>query len=208
MEYSRHNASIRLAILLAGFHVLIIAASNYLVQLPVTVLGFHATWGAFVFPFIFLTTDLTVRIFGALQAKRIVFYAMVPALIVSYVITVLFRDAQWTGIESLGHFNLFVFRIAMASLSAYVVGQIMDIFVFNKLRQHEVWWYAPLASAIVGNLVDTFTFFTIAFYKTSDTYLAEHLVEIAIVDYAFKIIINSVLFLPMYKVVLDRVKNV
>lgn len=104
MEYSRHNASIRLAILLAGFHVLIIAASNYLVQLPVTVLGFHATWGAFVFPFIFLTTDLTVRIFGALQAKRIVFYAMVPALIVSYVITVLFRDAQWTGIESLGHF--------------------------------------------------------------------------------------------------------
>jgi hypothetical protein len=98
-----------------------------------------------------------------------------------------------------------VARIAIASFSAYVVGQILDIFVFNKLRQHKQWWHAPLASAIFGNLLDTITFFTIAFYKTSDTYLAENLVEIATVDYIFKMIINALFFLPLYKVILDQI---
>ncbi len=196
-----------LVLILAAIHVLIIAASNYLVQFPITILGFHATWGAFTFPFIFLTTDLTVRLFGAPLARKIIFYAMLPALLVSYVVTVLFRSGVWLGAETLLTFNLFVFRIALASFSAYVIGQIMDIFVFNRLRQHRQWWHAPLASAIFGNLVDTFSFFTIAFYNTSDVYLAENLWEIATVDYAFKILINSVLFLPMYKVILDRVSR-
>lgn len=196
-----------LALILATIHVLIIAASNYLVQFPIMILGFHATWGAFTFPFIFLTTDLTVRLFGAPLARRIIFYAMLPALLVSYVVTVLFRSGVWLGSETLLTFDLFVFRIALASFSAYVIGQIMDIFVFNRLRQHRQWWHAPLASAIVGNLVDTFSFFTIAFYNTSDAYLAENLWEIAAVDYAFKVLVNSVLFLPMYKVILDRVSR-
>ncbi len=196
-----------LVLILAAIHVLIIAASNYLVQFPITILGFHATWGAFTFPFIFLTTDLTVRLFGAPLARKIIFYAMLPALLVSYVVTVLFRSGVWLGAETLLTFNLFVFRIALASFSAYVIGQVMDIFVFNRLRQHRQWWHAPLASAIFGNLVDTFSFFTIAFYNTSDVYLAENLWEIAAVDYAFKILINSVLFLPMYKVILDRVSR-
>ena len=59
---------------LVFFHILIIASSNYLVQLPMNVLGFHSTWGALSFPFIFLATDLTVRIFGAMLARRIVFF--------------------------------------------------------------------------------------------------------------------------------------
>lgn len=194
----------QLALLLASFHILIVASSNYLVQFPITIFGFHATWGAFTFPFIFLATDLTVRIFGAHLGRRIIFYAMFPALIVSYLVTVGFRHGVWVGASQLFTFNLFVARIAIASFSAYVIGQIMDVFVFNKLRQHRQWWHAPLASAILGNFMDTFTFFTIAFYKTSDPYLAEHLVEIATVDYVFKIIINSVIFLPLYKVILDR----
>lgn len=196
-----------LALILALIHVLIIAASNYLVQFPITVVGFHATWGAFTFPFIFLTTDLTVRLFGASMARRIIFYAMLPALLVSYVVTVLFRSGTWLGLETLMTFNLFVFRIALASFSAYVVGQVMDIFVFNWLRQHQQWWHAPLASAIIGNLVDTYVFFILAFHNTSDVYLAENLWEIAAVDYTFKILVNAVIFLPMYKVILDKVSR-
>lgn len=195
----------KLALLLVIFHIIIVASSNYLVQFPITVFGFKATWGAFTFPFIFLATDLTVRFFGAKMGRRIIFYAMFPALIVSYLVTVGFRHGGWLGFVSLLSFDLFVARIAIASFSAYVVGQVLDVFVFNKLRRHKQWWHAPLASAIFGNFMDTLTFFTIAFYKTSDAYLAENLVEIATVDYFFKIVINALFFLPLYKVILDQV---
>ncbi|MEO8933623.1 MAG: 7-cyano-7-deazaguanine/7-aminomethyl-7-deazaguanine transporter [Xanthomarina sp.] len=195
----------RLALLLVSFHILIVASSNYLVQFPITVFGFKATWGAFTFPFIFLATDLTVRLFGPKLGRRIIFYAMFPALAVSYLITVGFRHGLWLGFDTFFSFDLFVARIAIASFSAYVVGQILDVYVFNKLRQHKQWWHAPVASAIFGNFMDTLVFFTVAFYKTSDTYLAENLVEIATVDYIFKMAINALFFLPLYKVILDLV---
>lgn len=201
----------KLALLFAIIHVVIIASSNFLVQIPVKVLGYNATWGAFTFPFIFLATDLTVRIYGASLARKIVFYAMLPALLISYIITVLFRDGVFVGIESLLVFNLFVARISLASFSAYVVGQIMDIFIFDKLRKNAKWWYAPLTSTVLGNLVDTFTFFMIAFYKTTDSYLAENLFEIATIDYLFKILVSTIFFLPLYKLFLNfiffKIKN-
>ncbi|CAM4103613.1 7-cyano-7-deazaguanine/7-aminomethyl-7-deazaguanine transporter [Flavobacterium antarcticum] len=203
MKYSKKNK--RLLLLLVVFHILIIASSNYLVQFPLSIFGFKATWGAFTFPLIFLATDLTVRILGAKLGRRIIFYTMFPALLVSYLITVGFQDGSWLGIDSIFRFNLFVARIAIASFAAYVVGQILDIYVFNTLRQHKQWWHAPFASAIFGNLLDTFTFFTIAFYKTSDVYLAENLVEIATVDYVFKMVINALFFLPLYKVILNQI---
>src|SRR5699024_5510190 len=171
------------------------------------VFGFKATWGAFTFPFIFLATDLTVRILGAKSGRRVIFLAMFPALLVSYVITTGFRHGLWMGIDALFDFNLFVFRIALASFSAYVIGQVLDVFVFNKLRQHRQWWHAPLASAILGNLLDTATFFFVAFYKTSDSYLANNLLEIATVDYSFKIVVNAIIFLPLYKVFLDWIQR-
>ena len=132
-------------------------------------------------------------------------FAMLPALIISYVITTGFRSGIWQGIEQIFSFNLFVFRIAFASFSAYVIGQLLDVFVFNKLRQHKQWWHAPVASGIFGNLVDTAAFFFIAFYKTSDAYLSENLVEIGTVDYIFKMLISGLFFLPLYKVILDRI---
>ena len=79
---------------LSLFHLLVITSSNYLVQLPVSIFGFHTTWGAFSFPFIFLATDLTVRIFGAPLARRIIFAVMIPALLISYVISSLFYMAS------------------------------------------------------------------------------------------------------------------
>lgn len=197
----------RLVLPIACFHILIIAASNYLVQFPVTVLGYKTTWGAFTFPFIFLATDLTVRLFGARPGRRIVFYAMLPALLVSYFFTTAFRNGEWIGFGQLFIFNLFVFRIAIASFSAYVVGQILDIFVFNKLREHRQWWHPPIASGVFGSFADTLTFFFIAFYKTSDTFLAENWMEIAAVDYVFKIMIQGLLYLPLYKIMLDGIVN-
>ena len=152
---------------LSLFHLLVITSSNYLVQLPVSILGFHTTWGAFSFPFIFLATDLTVRIFGAPLARRI------------------------------------VARIATASFMAYALGQILDVHVFNRLRQSRRWWLAPTASTLFGNVSDTLAFFFIAFWRSPDAFMAEHWMEIALVDYCFKVLISIVFFLPMYGVLLN-----
>ncbi|MEZ2604232.1 7-cyano-7-deazaguanine/7-aminomethyl-7-deazaguanine transporter [Kluyvera intermedia] len=188
---------------LSLFHLLVITSSNYLVQLPVSIFGFHTTWGAFSFPFIFLATDLTVRIFGAPLARRIVFAVMIPALMISYVISALFYMGEWQGFGALAHFNLFVARIAAASFMAYALGQILDVHVFNRLRQSRHWWLAPTASTLFGNISDTLAFFFIAFWRSTDPFMAAHWVEIALVDYTFKVLISIVFFLPMYGVLLN-----
>lgn len=187
---------------LSLFHILIIASSNYLVQLPIEILGVHTTWGAFSFPFIFLATDLTVRIFGSLLARRIILCAMLPALLLSYLLSVLFNAGDFLGLAQIAQFNLFVARIACASFMAYLLGQILDISVFSKLRQLPQWWVAPVASTIIGNLLDTVAFFGIAFYKSPDPFMAAHWVEIASVDYAVKLLISIGLFVPAYGVLL------
>ena len=188
---------------LSLFHLLVITSSNYLVQLPVSIFGFHTTWGAFSFPFIFLATDLTVRICGAPLARRIVFAVMAPALMISYVISSLFYMGEWQGFGALAHFNLFVARIAAASFMAYALGQILDVHVFNRLRQSRHWWLAPTASTLFGNISDTLAFFFIAFWRSTDPFMATHWVEIALVDYCFKVLISIVFFLPMYGVLLN-----
>ena len=192
---------------LALFHILIIAASNYLVQFPFSIFNIHTTWGAFTFPFIFLATDLTVRIFGSRLARRIIFWVMLPALLLSYVFSVLFSSGNWTGWAALSQFNSFVGRIALASFSAYVFGQILDIFVFTRLRRLKTWWIAPAASTIFGNALDTLMFFSIAFYSGSDEFMATHWPGIALVDYLFKLIICTLFFLPAYGVILNILTN-
>ncbi|ENY6045167.1 7-cyano-7-deazaguanine/7-aminomethyl-7-deazaguanine transporter [Klebsiella pneumoniae] len=188
---------------LSLFHLLVITSSNYLVQLPISIFGFHTTWGAFSFPFIFLATDLTVRIFGAPLARRIIFAVMVPALAISYGISALFYMGEWQGFAALGTFNLFVARIAVASFMAYALGQILDVHVFNRLRQSRHWWLAPTASTLFGNISDTVAFFFIAFWRSPDPFMAAHWGEIALVDYSFKVLISIIFFLPMYGVLLN-----
>lgn len=185
------------------FHLVVIASSNYLVQIPFTIFGLHTTWGAFTFPFIFLATDLTVRIFGAGMARRIIFWVMLPALAISYLLSVIFFEGQYQGFSQLGVFNLFVARIAIASFMAYLLGQIMDVHVFNRLRQLKQWWVAPTCSTLFGNALDTLAFFSIAFYMSTDPFMAEHWTEIALVDYSVKLIISLGLFVPMYGVLLN-----
>ncbi len=190
---------------LSLFHVLIITSSNYLVQLPINILGFHTTWGAFTFPFIFLATDLTVRIYGAPLARRIITAVMLPALLISYVISSLFFQGEWQGFASLFEFNLFVARIAAASFMAYVLGQILDVGVFNRLRQNARWYVAPACAMFFGNLIDTIAFFFIAFFRSSDPFMAANWVEIALVDYVFKLLICMLFFLPAYGVLLNLI---
>ena len=185
------------------FHLVIIASSNYLVQIPFTLFGFHTTWGAFTFPFISLATDLTVRIFGAKMARSIIFFVMLPALAVSYVLSVVFFEGQYQGLLHLSEFNLFVARIAVASFMAYLLGQILDVYVFNRLRQLKQWWIAPTCSTLFGNALDTLAFFAIAFYQSPDAFMAEHWTEIALVDYSIKLVISLGLFVPMYGVLLN-----
>ncbi|MCZ4059917.1 7-cyano-7-deazaguanine/7-aminomethyl-7-deazaguanine transporter [Pantoea sp. LMR881] len=188
---------------LSLFHLLVITSSNYLVQLPVSIFGFTTTWGAFSFPFIFLATDLTVRIFGAPLARRIILAVMIPALFVSYAVSCLFYQGEWQGWHALQEVNLFVARIACASFMAYALGQILDVHVFNRLRRLPQWWIAPGCAMFLGNISDTLAFFFIAFYKSPDPFMAQHWIEIALVDYSFKILICMVFFLPAYGVLLN-----
>jgi len=200
---SLSNSQVRRAMaLLVAFHIIIVCASNYLVQLPFTLFGWHTTWGAFSFPFVYLATDLTVRIFGQDNARRIIFKAMIPALIVSYVIGVIFHQGAFQGFASLTEYNSFVLRIAAASFAAYLFGQLLDIKVFANLRLTKKWWVAPTASTLLGNLLDTIVFFALAFYASTDSFMAMNWPEIAMVDYSFKLLVSLCLFLPAYGVLL------
>jgi queuosine precursor transporter len=192
---------------LVSFHIIVIAASNYLVQLPVQIFGLQTTWGAFSFPFIFLATDLTVRIFGSAEARKIIFGAMIPALFISYLLSVMFFEGSFQGFATLATLNTFVFRIALASFTAYLLGQLIDIKIFARLRENRKWWVAPAASTLLGNLFDTIIFFSIAFWASSDGFMAAHWPEIATVDYGFKLFISLLLFLPMYGVLLRMLSD-
>ena len=194
--------------ILVALHIAIVIASNYLVQLPIRLFGFHSTWGAFSFPFIFLATDLTVRLIGKQSARRVIGRAMVPALVASYIVGVLFHDGGFNGWVALGEFNTFIFRIAFASFAAYVLGQLLDIQVFDRIRQKSaVWWLAPAASAVVGQWFDTAAFFSIAFWYSSDAFMAANWVEIAWVDYAIKLGVSLAFFVPAYGVLLAAIQR-
>lgn len=186
-------------------HVFFIVLSNYAVQIPVKLLEIETTWGTFTYPFLFLLTDLTVRLFGDRLARRIIFFAMIPSLGLSYLIGVLFQQGNYQGWQALFCFSVFVFRIALASFLAYTFGQLLDIFVFQKLRQKTKWWLAPTAASVVGNLLDTFIFYFVAFYQTTDSYMSENWSALAWVDYSVKILAGLLIFVPLYGIVLNMI---
>ena len=193
----------RALFILVLFHIVVIAASNYLVQLEFQLFGLNTTWGTFSFPFVYLATDLTVRIFGAQRARKIIFRALLPALLVSYLVSALFYEGRFQGLSELAKLNIVVLRIAMASFVAYVCGQLLDIGVFSYLRRQQRWWVAPAASSVLGNMLDTLIFYAAAFAGGSDAFMAANWPEIAVVDYAFKLIVTIALFLPAYGMLLS-----
>lgn len=188
----------RAVLFLAALHVGVILASNYLVQIPLTLGPVLTTWGSFTFPFIFLATDLSVRVLGQQAARQVVMRAWAPGLVASYAVSVLFAQGTFTGWASLGEFNLFVFRIACASLVAYGVGQWVDIVVFQRLRGRGGWWLAPSLSTVLGSLIDTAVFFAAAFYRSPDAFMAENWPVLAATDYVTKLLISLAFYLPLY----------
>jgi uncharacterized PurR-regulated membrane protein YhhQ (DUF165 family) len=125
-----------------------VVASNFLVQFPVvgTLWGISLsdllTWGAFTYPVAFLITDLTNRQFGPSVARRVVLVGFVIGVALSF----------WLSAP----------RIAIASGTAFLIGQLLDISVFNELRR-KAWWKAPLAASLIGTVLDTALFFSLAF---------------------------------------------
>ena len=112
-------------------HIFLLTLSNILVQYPFELFGFHTTWGAFTYPAIFILTDLTVRLSSASNARAIIFRSMIPALILSYFIASLLEGTDRLNLFSL---HLMPLRIALACYIAYVLGQLLDIFVFQKYK--------------------------------------------------------------------------
>ena len=145
------NKTILLLSLIMGAIVL---ASNYLVQFPVQYYGLSEilTYGAFTYPIAFLITDLANRSFGKEIAKKIVYFGF-------------FIGISFTLFFSTNFSDLISIRIAIGSGTAFIVSQRLDVYVFDKLR-NKYWFIPPLASSINGSVLDTFLFFSIAFYAT------------------------------------------
>lgn len=127
----------------------IVVASNILVQYP---LGTFLTWGALTYPFAFLVTDLTNRLQGPAAARRVVLAGFATGILCSFI-----------GTQIVGEFGpLVTLRIALGSGLAFLCAQLLDISVFNRLRQGS-WWKAPLVSTLFSSSLDTAIFFTVAF---------------------------------------------
>jgi len=144
---------------------LVVVASNILVQFPVNAmvgslsLADLLTWGAFTYPFAFLVTDLANRRYGPQVARRIVFVGFMTAVVCSIVVPpLLFR----AGLIEFATDAARLVRIAIASGSAFLTAQLLDVTVFNRLRQRS-WWRAPIYGTLAGSVLDTALFFTIAF---------------------------------------------
>jgi len=188
-------------------HIIIISLSNYLVQIPVQIFSLQTTWGAFSFPLIFLATDLTVRVLGKEPARIVIAKVMLPALLISYLFSSLFIQGKFQGLNAIYDFNSMIIRITLASFCAYVFGQLLDIQVFNRLRKSKYWWIAPSCASIVGGILDTLIFFSIAFYKSSDPFMADNWLEIGMVDYAIKLIALLLFMLPAYGALLGFISK-
>ena len=177
-------------------HCFIIAVSNYLVQFPINIFGLDYTIGTFTFPIIVLATDLTVRLSNATNARKVIGYAFIPAFIISYV----FAD----------------FRIAIASVLAYSIGQLLDVFVFSKVRDRvgddgfnlsSYWYLAPVVSTFFAQLIDTYLFYGAAFYNSADDFMRENWDLIAFNDFILKLVVCYLAFLPIYVLILNRTFN-
>lgn len=128
----------------------IVVASNILVQF--LILDGLLTWGAFTYPLAFLVTDIMNRVYGAKSARTVVLSGLVVGIICSLI-----------GSQIMLEFGPAVpIRVAIGSATAFLVAQLLDIAVFNRLREGS-WWRAPLGSTLVSSTVDTAIFFSIAF---------------------------------------------
>ena len=168
---------------------LVVIASNYLVQFPVK---FHnlenlLTYGAFSYPITFLITDLANRAFGKNRARHIVLVGFFIGIILTLFVSTNFND-------------VISIRIAIGSATAFFVAQNLDVNIFDKLRKKK-WYVAPMTSSIVGSVIDTFLFFSIAFYGTDIPWLT-----LALGDLSVKLIVALIMLVP-FRIFISRIND-
>ena len=179
-------------------HVVVITVSNALVAIPVEIFGIKLTYAAFTFPLVILATDLSIRLLGKHIARSTIALAY-PFAIVGSILVVLAEGAPQSV----------ALRIGFASATAYAIGTMLDVYVFRYIREAmtKQWWIAPALSTVVANIIDTYTFFYVAFNNSADEYMAANWVEIAGSQVVLKIAVGLIIFLPAYGVLLRYLKD-
>ena len=168
---------------------LVVITSNYLVQFPIRFYNLEnlLTYGAFSYPITFLFTDLANRAFGKSRARQIVLVGFFIGIILTLFVSTNFND-------------VISIRIAIGSATAFFVAQNLDINIFDKLRK-KIWYVAPMASSIIGSLIDTFLFFSIAFYGTEIPWFS-----LALGDLTVKLIVALIMLVP-FRMFITRIND-
>ena len=180
----------RFLFILAFLMALVVVLSNYLVQFPVNYMGFQdlLTYGAFSYPIAFLITDLSNRRYGKNTAKKIVYLGFILGVILTFYFSTNYSD-------------LISIRIAIGSGTAFLVAQLIDVNIFDRLRR-KVWFAAPLVSSLIGSGIDTFLFFSISFYGTGVNWIT-----LSFGDLFVKIFVALMMLIP-FRILLSHVKEI
>ena len=169
----------RLFLTLSFLMGVVVLSSNYLVQFPINYYGLEEilTYGAFSYPIAFLITDLANRSYGKLVARKIVYVGFVVGITFTLLFSTNFAD-------------LISIRIAIGSGTAFMIAQLLDVQIFDKLRKKK-WFVAPLTSSFIGSTVDTFLFFSISFYATGIPWIT-----LSLGDLLVKIFVALIMLIP------------
>ncbi len=180
----------KLFLLLSFLMACTVALSNYLVQFPVNYYGLEnlLTYGAFSYPIAFLITDLSNRRYGKGIAKKIVYLGFLFGIFLT-----LYFSTNYSDLISI--------RIAFGSGAAFLVAQLIDVNIFDRLRK-KVWFVAPLISSLIGSTIDTFLFFSISFYGTGINWLT-----LSIGDLLVKIFVALIMLIP-FRFLLSYIKEI
>ena len=178
----------KLFLLLSFVMGAVVLASNYLVQFPISYYGLEEllTYGALSYPVAFLITDLANRSYGKKVARKIVYIGFIIGIVFTLLFSTNFAD-------------LISVRIAIGSGTAFLVAQLLDVQIFDKLRKNK-WFVAPLTSSLIGSTIDTFLFFSISFYATGIPW-----VTLSLGDLTVKIFVALLMLIP-FKLLLRTVK--
>ena len=177
----------KLFLLLSFVMGAVVLASNYLVQFPISYYGLEEllTYGALSYPVAFLITDLANRSYGKKVARKIVYIGFIIGIVFTLLFSTNFAD-------------LISVRIAIGSGTAFLVAQLLDVQIFDKLRKNK-WFVAPLTSSLIGSTIDTFLFFSISFYATGIPW-----VTLSLGDLTVKIFVALLMLIP-FKLLLRTV---
>ena len=167
----------------------IIIISNYLVQFPINKFHLHdiLTYGAFSYPITFLITDLANRRFGIKEARKLVYIGFGIGILLTTFVSTNFKD-------------IISIRIALGSGTAFLVAQLIDIEIFQRLRNKE-WFVAPITSSISGSTVDTFLFFSISFAGTGISWIT-----LAVGDLFVKFLMALLMLIP-FRLLIFKIRD-